>query len=156
VQPPSLTIRTAVGADLPDLQRIFRAASLSNPGDRAALLAHPEYLTFGGEGIPEGRTRVATLHGTPVGFATVSAADRGDVELEDLFVDPRAHRQGIARQLINDAAHTAGTQGHTRMVVTGNGHALAFYRAVGFVQFGYVRTPLGSAPRLELPLHDQA
>jgi hypothetical protein len=46
---------------MPELQRVFRAAALSNAGDAPALLAHPEYLVFTGEGVAEGRTRVAIV-----------------------------------------------------------------------------------------------
>src|SRR5262249_30679337 len=41
-----LAIRTAVAADLPALQQVYRAASLSNAGDAPMLLARPEFLVF--------------------------------------------------------------------------------------------------------------
>ena len=101
------TIRTAVPADLPELQRIFRSASLSNSADAPLLLARPEFLQFAGEGVFAGRTRVAVagLGGveTILGFATVTAGDVGEPELDDLFVDPRWQRRGVARRLIEDA-----------------------------------------------------
>jgi hypothetical protein len=40
------------------LRRVFRRASLSDAGDRDNLLAHPEYLILGPEGLAEGRTHV--------------------------------------------------------------------------------------------------
>ena len=45
-------------------------ASVSNEGDRDALLAHPEALVLEGDGIAEGLTRVATNGDYIVGFAT--------------------------------------------------------------------------------------
>lgn len=68
-----LVVRTAVVADLAELQRIFREASLSNPGDVPGLLAHPEYLVFTGAGIAEGRTRVAvvTVEGSLDGWSRI-------------------------------------------------------------------------------------
>jgi ribosomal protein S18 acetylase RimI-like enzyme len=149
-------IRTAVAADLPELQRVFAAAALSNPGDAPLLLTHPEFLVFAGDGIADGRTRVAVT-GRPddsrvLGFATVVATEDGGLDLEDLFVDPNCRRRGIARRLIVDAVGTARAAGHRYLSVTGNPHALAFYHAVGFVEIGQTETELGAGPRLRLDL----
>nr|WP_296068414.1 GNAT family N-acetyltransferase [uncultured Actinoplanes sp.] len=149
-------IRTAVAADLPALQRLYRAASLSNPGDAPMLLARPEFLVFAGDGIAEGRTLVA-LAGPPgedriVGFATVAAGPGDDAELEDLFVDPHWRRRGTARRLVRQVADAVRTRGCPRLWVTGGPHALAFYLAVGFVQVGEAATELGPALRLRLDL----
>ncbi len=80
-------IRLGVPADLPAASDVYRSASLSNAGDRDNLLAHPEYLILGPEGLAEGRTYVAEEEGSLVGFATWVEAG-GVFELEDLFVDP--------------------------------------------------------------------
>lgn len=153
----SMVIRTARHADLPQLQRIFRAASLSNSQDVAELLAHPEYLEFSGDGLSTGATRVAAVPGEGqeviVGFATVQPGgqDGDEPELEDLFVDPGWRRRGVARRLVVDAVETVRAADQRSIVVTGNEHALPFYRAAGFVEFGSVVTELGSpAPRLRL------
>lgn len=74
---PRLAIRTAVAADLPELQEVYRAASLSNAGDAPVLLARPEFLVFTGDGIAAGRTLVAVAGASGndrvVGFATVAS-----------------------------------------------------------------------------------
>ena len=149
-------IRTAVPADLVVLQEIFRAASLSNVDDAPLLLAHPEYLDFTGEGIADGRTRVATTAAGDDdrirGFATVAVDQDGGLELEDLFVDPGWRRRGIARELVLDLATAARRDGHQRLGVTGNPHALCFYRSVGFVEDGPAATELGPGTRLHLDL----
>jgi GNAT superfamily N-acetyltransferase len=125
---PGLAIRTAVSADLPVLQQIYRAASLSNAGDAPMLLARPEFLIFTGEGIAAGRTlvAVASLLGKDrvVGFATVAAGQDDGADLEDLFVDPDWRRRGIARHLVRQVVKTARDAGHRRLWVTGNPHAL--------------------------------
>jgi GNAT superfamily N-acetyltransferase len=151
-----LAIRTAVAGDLPALQQVFRAASLSNAGDAPMLLARPEFLVFGGDGIAAGRTVVAVV-GTPgnddvVGFATLAAGRDDGPELEDLFVDPGWRRRGIARQLVRHVAATARDGGHRRLWVTGNPHALAFYLAMGFVQVDQICTALGAGLRMCLDL----
>src|SRR3954454_21324929 len=97
----TFSVRDAEPGDEPALARIFRSASLSNAGDRDALLAHPEALTLSADLPARGRTRVATAaDGTVVGFASTRPTTPGVLELDDLFVDPEAMRTGVARQLI--------------------------------------------------------
>src|SRR5689334_3687801 len=123
---PPITVRPAELADLDAIQEVFREASLSNAGDRAALLVHPEVLLFVPDSVIEGRTRVAVdAEGTVVGFATVALED-GMLELEDLFVDPRWMRQGIGRQLIEDVLDLARRLAARSIHVTGNPHAAEF------------------------------
>jgi len=149
---PAWRVRVAVDADLVELQGVFRRASLSNPGDRAALLAHPEALLLGGEGVAQGRTRVAiTRQGRIAGFATTLPVP-GGVELEDLFVDPPWMRQGVARLLIEDAVTGARRQGVERLEVDANPHAMAFYRSVGFLPVGTTQTAFGPGVRMHLVL----
>jgi GNAT superfamily N-acetyltransferase len=150
------SVRTAVPADLPALRAVYRAAALSNAGDRPLLVARPEFLGFGGEGVAEGRTRVAVVaeNGTEriVGFATVADGADGVPDLEDLFVDPGRRRRGVARRLVEDVVATLRAAGHRRLTVVGNAHALGFYRAVGFVGDDREATPLGSGLRMSLDL----
>jgi GNAT superfamily N-acetyltransferase len=152
-----LVIRPAVAADLPALQQVFRAASLSNSGDAPMLLARPEFLVFTGEGIAAGRTLVAVAgpsgESRAIGFATVAAGPDDDAELEDLFVDPDWRRRGVARHLVQQLVDGARDNGHRRLWVTGNPHALAFYLAVGFVQVDEVDTELGAGLRMVLELN---
>jgi GNAT superfamily N-acetyltransferase len=92
-------IRLGTSADLAAAASVYRRASLSNPGDRGNLLAYPEYLILGLEGLAEVRTHVAEEDGLVVAFATW-AEITGTVELEDLFVDPAYMRRAIAAALV--------------------------------------------------------
>jgi len=112
-------IRLGTSADLAAAAGVYRRASLSNTGDRDNLLAHPEYLILGPEGLAEGRTHVAEEDGTVVGFATW-AETVGTVELEDLFVDPGYMRRGIASALVNRIAEVLRARGAERLEVTAN------------------------------------
>jgi GNAT superfamily N-acetyltransferase len=144
----AVVVRTAVAADLDAIRAVFRAASLSNAGDRAALLAHPELLVWPGSAIAEGWTRVAVDDDDAiVGFATVVPVG-GEWELEDLFVEPGRRRQGVARRLVEDMLTLAARAGIRTVEVTANPHAMAFYTAVGFVPDGTEQTRFGPAPRL--------
>jgi GNAT superfamily N-acetyltransferase len=145
-------IRLGVPADLPAASEVYRRASLSNAGDRDNLLAHPEYLALGPEGLAEGRTYVAEEHGSLVGFATWIEAG-GVFELEDLFVDPGWRRRGIAAALVNHIAQVLRARGVERLEVTANPHAMGFYRAAGFIDCGAADTVFGTAPRMALAIH---
>ncbi len=138
-------IRVASPGDIAALRDIFRRSSLSNEGDRDALLAHPEALELPALAVNEGRTRVAVAAGHIVGFATLLGS-----ELEDLFVDPNWMRRGIGRILVFDAISEARRNGLTRLEVTANPHALHFYASVGFLGDGTVETEFGPGERMHL------
>ena len=143
-----LATRTATTADLEVLRELYRGSSLSNQGDRANLLASPEVLHWPGEGLAAGRTRVVTDgRGRILGFATMVPIE-GGLELEDLFVDPPAMRQGVATCLVVDAVARAETVGLPWIEVTANRHAAEFYASAGFVPVGERQTLFGPAPRL--------
>jgi GNAT superfamily N-acetyltransferase len=144
-------IRLGTPADLPAAAGVFRRASLSNAGDRDTLLAHPEYLILGPEGLAEGRTYVAEEDGSVVGFATWAQAD-GVTELEDLFVDPGWRRRGIAAALVSRIVEVLGERGVRCMEVTANPHAQEFYSAAGFIDCGAAETGFGPAPRKRLTI----
>ncbi len=144
-------IRLGTSADLAAAASVYRRASLSNTGDRDNLLTHPEYLILAPEGLAEGRTHVAEEDGSVVGFATW-AETAGTIELEDLFVDPGHMRRGIASALVSRIAEILRARGAERLEVTANPHALAFYRAVGFIECCTAETDFGAAPRMVLTL----
>ena len=145
-------IRPGVAADLPAVTDVYRSASLANAGDRDNLLAHPEHLILGPDGLAEGRTHVAEENGSVVGFATWIEAD-GIVELEDLFVAPGWMRRGIATALVNRITDVLLARGVECLEVTASPHALGFYRAIGFIDRGVAKTDFGTAPRMALSLN---
>jgi N-acetylglutamate synthase-like GNAT family acetyltransferase len=142
-----VSIRHAVRADAGVLGDVYRRSSLSNEGDRAALLSHPEALEFSALAVKEHRVRVAVIDDRIVGFVTLLATGQTG-ELEDLFVDPDWMLHGIGRTLVQDAVETAREQGLTRVEVTANPHALGFYEKVGFIRNGMTRTPFGPGHRM--------
>ena len=146
----AILIRAARADDEPALGRIFRRASLSNPGDRPALLAHPEVLTLPDDLVARGRTWVATADGVVVGFASSRPTEPGVLELDDLFVDPGARRLGAARRLIGRIVEEAAAEGMDRIDVTANPHAMGFYEAVGFVADAQADTEFGPGLRMHL------
>jgi GNAT superfamily N-acetyltransferase len=146
----SFDIRSAGADDLGILTDVYRRSSLSNEGDRQALVANPDALEFSDVAVAEGRTRVATTtEGHVVGFVTTIVAS-GAIELEDMFVDPDWMRQGAGRALVLDVVALARARGAGRVDVTANPHASDFYLAAGFVVDGQVDTRFGPAPRMHL------
>jgi GNAT superfamily N-acetyltransferase len=144
-------IRLGTSADLSAAADVYRRVSLSNPDDRDNLLAHPEYLILGPEGLAAGRTYVAEEDGSVVGFATWAQAD-GVTELEDLFVDPGWRRLGIATALVSRIVDVLRARGVRTLEVTANPHAQGFYSAAGFTDCGTAETDFGTAPRKRLAI----
>ena len=145
-------IRLGTMADQPACAAVYRRASLSNAGDRANLLAHPEYLILGPEGLAEGRMYVAEEGGSVVGFATWAAQAGGTIELEDLFVDPDWRRRGIAAALVSYIVDVLRARGVRWLEVTANPHAEGFYSAAGFIDCGVAETVFGAMPRKRLTI----
>jgi GNAT superfamily N-acetyltransferase len=86
-------------------------ASLNNPGDRDALLAHPDAIDLPVEQIRKGGVFVAEIAGSIVGFAAILPRQDGDSELDALFVEPDLWRQGIGRALFEHCATAARSVG---------------------------------------------
>ena len=129
-------VRPAVAAEQKQLEALQWRASLNNPGDRDALLAHPDAIELPLEQINDGGVFVAEVAGSVMGFAAILPREDGDFELDALFVEPGAWRQGIGRALVQHCAAAAGAKGADSLHVIGNPHAEGFYTACGFNTLG--------------------
>lgn len=125
------------------LEALQRRASLNNPGDREALLAHPDAIELPLHQIEAGGVFVAELAGTVKGFAAILPRQDGDFELDALFVEPAAWRQGIGGALVEHCTREAKTAGARSLHVVGNPHAKGFYEACGFETQGTEQTRFG-------------
>jgi len=125
------------------LESLQRRASLSNPGDRDALLANPAAIALPLEQITQGRVFVAECDGAVAGFAAVVPRPDGGAELDALFVEPLLWKRGIGRRLVDHAADVARAAAATFLHVVGNPHAEAFYVSCGFQVSGTVETEFG-------------
>lgn len=94
------------------LESLQRRASLSNPGDRDALLANPEAIALPMDQIAEGCVFVAERDGTVVGFAAVILRPDDGADLDALFVEPHLWRQGTSRDRMRWFCSTAGRGAH--------------------------------------------
>jgi N-acetylglutamate synthase-like GNAT family acetyltransferase len=129
-------MRPALPSEQRQLEALQRRASLENAGDREALLRNPDAIALPLEQIEAGGVVVAEVGGTLVGFAAIVPRDDGDSELDALFVEPRAWRQGIGRSLVDQCCDAARAAGAASLHVVGNPHAEGFYRACGFEMIG--------------------
>jgi GNAT superfamily N-acetyltransferase len=129
-------VRTAVASEQKQLEALQWRASLNNPGDRDALLANPDAIQLPLEQIEEGGVFVAEVAGSSMGFAAILPREDGDFELDALFVEPGAWRQGIGRALVEHCAAAARAAGAESLHVVGNPHAESFYSVCGFKMLG--------------------
>jgi len=139
-----LVIRPAVVSEQKELEDLQMRASLTNAGDRDALLAHPDAIELPLTQIAAGSVFVAEWNGAIVGFAAVEPREDGESELDALFVDPNMRRRGIARALIEHCAEVARGRKSAALCVVGNPHAKDFYTACGFRLIGTTETRFGT------------
>lgn len=139
-----VTVRPAVASEQKQLEALQWRASLNNPGDREALLAHPDAIELPLEQIRNGGVFVAEVTGSMIGFAAILPREDGDFELDALFVEPGAWRQGIGRALIEHCGAAARAAGAESLHVVGNPHAEGFYTACGFSAVGTKQMRFGT------------
>jgi GNAT superfamily N-acetyltransferase len=139
-----VVIRPALLFEQRALEALQLRASLSNPGDRDALLANPDAIALPLEQIAAGGVFVAEWNDAIAGFAAILARADGDTELDALFVEPNFWRRGIGRSLIEHCVQVARIRGSAALCVVGNPHAEAFYAACGFQMTGITQTRFGT------------
>jgi N-acetylglutamate synthase-like GNAT family acetyltransferase len=137
-------IRCAVVSEQKQLEALQLRASLTNAGDRDALLAHPDAIELPVDQIAAGMVFVSERNSVIVGFAALLPRPDGNVELDALFVDADARRRGVGRSLVEHCAQIARAQGSAAVCVIGNPHAADFYDACGFNVIGTTETRFGA------------
>ena len=147
-----VTVRPAVASEQKQLEALQWRASLNNPGDRDALLAHADAIELPLDQIRAGGVFVAEVAGATIGFAAILPRDDGDFELDALFVEPGAWRQGIGRALIEHCGAAARAAGAESLHVVGNPHAEEFYKACGFHMLGTKQMRFGVGLLMKLGL----
>ncbi len=149
---PTFHIRDAKLDEIGALEHLQTRASMIWDDDRVFLLANPGIIVLPDEQVRKGQVRVAVDGDTFLGFTAILALGAEAVELDGLFVDPDHMRRGIGAALVADVVARARAGGATRLEVTANTNALAFYRREGFVIVGEVMTTFRPAPRMHLAL----
>lgn len=101
---------------------------------------------------PESCTVVADRSGHLIGFHTLTLLADNEFELEALFVEPAQIGHGIGSLLVQDAVARATRGQGRRIIIQGDPHAAAFYRACGATLIGERES--GSIPGRYLPLFE--
>ena len=140
----AVNVRPAVVNEQKQLEALKWRASLNNPGDREALLANPDAIELPLEQIEDGGVFVAEVAGSMMGFAAILPREDGDFDLDALFVEPSAWRQGIGRALVEHCVAAARDAGAASLHVVGNPHAEDFYSACGFDTLGTKQMRFGA------------
>jgi len=132
---PKLALRPMLPADVSLLREIFRdsieeltADDYSEAQQKAWASSADDEAAFGKKLAGE-LTLVATLGGSPVGFASLEGKDKIDM----LYVHPAAAGQGVGAMLIDALEKLAGARGAAKLVVDAGDTARGFFEKRGYV-----------------------
>ena len=131
---PKPGLRPFLPDDLPMLAAIF-VASIGeltgedyNEAQQEAWMAAAEDEEFG-KRLASDLTLIATLDGSPVGFASL----RGKDHIRMLYVHPAVAGQGIATMLVDALERLAGGRGAEKLSVDASDNAQGFFAKRGYV-----------------------
>ena len=133
-RPNAPALRPLLAADTPVLAAIFVASIEGLTGDdyseeqQAAWASAADDEVAFGKRLSSELTLVATLEGSPVGFASLKGKDHVDL----LYVHPDAVGQGVAAMLCDALEKLAGARGATSLTVDASDNAAAFFAKRGY------------------------
>ncbi len=132
---PKLAMRPFLPTDVPVLAEIFRASVAELTGDdyteaqQEAWAASVDDDVAFAKRLGQQLSLVATLDGSPVGFASLAGEDKIDL----LYVHPAVAGQGIGAMLADALEKLAGNRGAARVTVDASDTAEPFFRKRGYV-----------------------
>lgn len=132
---PTFALRPYLPADAPLLAEILRASVEELTGDdyspaqqEAWASATDDENAFAAR-LAGQLTLIATLNGSPVGFASLEGADQIDM----LYVHPAVAGQGVATMLCDALEKLAAARGAVRLITDASDSARDFFAQRGFV-----------------------
>lgn len=132
---PKLALRPFLPDDAALLAEIFRASVMdlteedyTEAQQQAWASAADDEAAFG-KRLGNQLTLVASLEGSPVGFASLGPGGKVDM----LYVHPAATGQGAARMLIDALEKLAGARGADKLIVDASDTARDFFEKRGYV-----------------------
>ena len=131
---PKLALRPFLPADAPLLREIFRdsveqlTAEDYNETQREAWASAVDDAAIFGKKLSGQLALVATMEGSPVGFASLAGKDKVDM----LYVHPAAAGQGVGSMLIDALEKLAGGRGALKLSVDASDTARGFFEKRGY------------------------
>jgi len=132
---PRLAMRPLLAEDVPFLADIFRAAIEELTSDdyseaqQEAWAATADDTAAFAKTLGDQLTLVATMEGSPVGFASLEGKDK----IAMLYVHPAAAGQGVAAMLVDALEKLAGARGAEKLSVDASDTARGFFQKRGYV-----------------------
>ena len=132
---PKLGLRPFLPADALLLREIFRDSIEELTADDYTEAQQDAWASVADdaedfrEKLSRQLTLVATLEGSPVGFASLEGKDKIDM----LYVHPAATGQGVGAMLVDALEKLAGSRGAARLVVDASDSARSFFEKRGYV-----------------------
>jgi putative acetyltransferase len=132
---PKLGLRPYLPADAPLLREIFRDSIEELTADDYTAAQQEAWASVADDVADFGKklsgqlTLVATLEGSPVGFAALEGKDKIDM----LYVHPAAAGQGVGAMLIDALEKLAGSRGAPKLTVDASDSARGFFEKRGYV-----------------------
>jgi putative acetyltransferase len=132
---PKLALRPYLADDGLMLREIFRdsieelTAEDYTPAQQEAWASVADDAAAFGKRLGSQLTLVATLEGSPAGFASLATGNKIDM----LYVHPAAAGQGVGHMLIDALEKLAGGRGAEKLVVDASDTARGFFEKRGYV-----------------------
>lgn len=132
---PTMAMRPYLPDDAPLLAEIFRASIEELTGDeydaeqQEAWAAEADDVEAFAQKLAGELTLVATLEGSPVGFAALQDAKHIDM----LYVHPAVAGQGVGMMLCDALEKLAGARGAKKLTVDASDAAVGFFQKRGYI-----------------------
>jgi putative acetyltransferase len=132
---PKLALRPFLPADAPLLREIFRDSIEELTSDDYTEAQQEVWASVAdnvadfGKKLSARLTLVATMEGSPVGFASLEGKDKIDM----LYVHPAATGQGVGAMLVDALEKLASSRGEVKIVVDASDSARGFFEKRGYV-----------------------
>ena len=154
---PRMALRPFLPADTALLREIFRDSIEELTGDDYTEAQQEAWASAADDEADFGKklagqlTLIATMEGSPVGFASLAGKDKIDM----LYVHPAVAGQGIGAMLVDALEKLAGSRGAPRLVVDASDSARGFFEKRGYVAQQRNSISLGDEWLANTTLHKQ-
>jgi putative acetyltransferase len=131
----NLALRPFLPEDTPLLREIFRDSIEELTADDYTGAQQEAWASVADDAAAFGKklagqlTLVATMEGSPVGFASLEGKDKIDM----LYVHPATTGEGVGAMLVDALERLAGSRGVAKLVVDASDSARGFFEKRGYV-----------------------